>query len=163
MHEEDLYNTAIDLLKENSSIILHKMNDYPGNTLLFNVINKSPAYISEELNKISHRTYSQGFYFGRPENAQTYASAGYIRDYTVAGVVDGYEDGMVLLTLKNKFLKGQVFDCLSPKSEPFFITADKMFNADGQEIDSAPHPMMTVKIPYPHPIKKGSLLRMQSE
>ena len=51
MHEEDLYNTAIDLLKENSSIILHKMNDYPGNTLLFNVINKSPAYISEELNK----------------------------------------------------------------------------------------------------------------
>jgi len=27
-----------------------------------------PPWVSEELNKISHRTYSTGFYFGRPEN-----------------------------------------------------------------------------------------------
>ena len=140
-------------------------NAYRGaiDSLTFDGNWKLPSWVSEELNKISHRTYSQGFYFGRPENAQTYGSAGYIRDYTVAGVVDGYEDGMVLLTLKNKFLKGQVFDCLSPKSEPFFITAEKMYNADGAEIEAAPHPMMTVKIPYPHPVKKGTLLRMQSE
>ena len=122
-----------------------------------------PSWVGEELNKISHRTYSTGFYFGRPENAQTYASAGYIRDYTVAGVVDGYEDGCVLLTLKNKFLRGQVFDCLSPKQKPFLMTADRMFDAEGNEIESAPHPMMTVKIPFDRPVAKGTLLRMQAE
>lgn len=122
-----------------------------------------PEWVSQELNKISHRTYSTGFYFGRPENAQTYASAGYIRDYTVAGVVDGYEDGMVLVTLKNKFLRGQEFDCLSPRQKPFIMTADRMFDSDGNEIDAAPHPMMTVKIPFSHPVAKGTLLRMKSE
>ena len=70
---------------------------------------------------------------------------------------------MVVLTLKNKFLKGQVFDCLAPKQPPFKVVADKMFNAENEEIDSAPHPMMTVKIPFERPIEKGSLLRMESK
>lgn len=122
-----------------------------------------PAWVMEELNKISHRTYSHGFYFGRPENAQTYASAGYIRDYTVAGVATDYSDGMVSLTLKNKFLRGQVFDCLSPREEPFIIKADEMYDENGNAIDTAPHPMMTVKIPCDRPIKAGSLFRMSAE
>lgn len=124
---------------------------------------KLPSWVMEELNKISHRTYSQGFYFGRPENAQTYGSAGYIRDYTVAGVVSDYEDGMVSLTLKNKFLRGQTFDCLSPREVPFVLKADEMFDEKGTPIDVAPHPMMTVKIPCDRPIKKGTLFRMAAE
>ncbi len=122
-----------------------------------------PAWVTEELNKISHRTYSTGFYFGRPENAQTYENAGYVRDYSVAAIVDGYEDGMIVATLKNKFLKGQVFDCLEPKSAPVEVVATAIFNDKNEEIDSAPHPMMTVKIPYHRPIKAGSLLRMKTE
>ncbi len=121
---------------------------------------KLPTWVGEELNKISHRTYSTGFYFGRPENSQTYGSAGYIRDYTVAGVVEGYEDGKVILTLKNKFLRGQVFDCLAPRQVPFMLSADEMYDADGNSIEVAPHPMMTVKIPFDKPIAKGALLRM---
>ena len=77
--------------------------------------------------------------------------------------MDDYKDGFIYLTLKNKFLKGQRFDCLSPREEPFFITADEMYNADGAPIDVAPHPMMTVKIPHPTPVKKGTLLRMAAE
>ncbi|MBQ5810716.1 MAG: U32 family peptidase [Clostridia bacterium] len=121
-----------------------------------------PQWVDEELNKISHRNYSTGFYFGRPENSQTYASAGYVRDYTVAGVVDGYEDGCVVLTLKNKFLKGQELDCLVPKQQPIIITAHKMIDESGNEIDSAPHPMMKVKIPCETKIPAGSLLRMKA-
>lgn len=122
-----------------------------------------PTWVLEELEKISHRPYSTGFYFGRPENEQTYLSAGYIRDYSVAGVVKGWEDGVLSLELKNKFLKGQVLDCLQPKCEPFTLTADEMFDEKGNAIDSAPHPMMTVKIPCDRPVLKGSLLRMKAE
>ena len=120
-----------------------------------------PDWVSEELNKISHRTYSTGFYFGRPENAQTYKNAGYIRDYAVAATVDGYENGFITATLKNKFLKGQTFDCLEPKSIPFFITANELFDGDGNPIESAPHPMMKIKIPFERPVKPGSMLRMK--
>ncbi len=122
-----------------------------------------PTWVTEELNKISHRNYSQGFFFGRPENAQTYANAGYVRDYSVAAIVEDYRDGMIIATLKNKFLKGQEFDCLEPKNKPFIVKADIVYDEKDNEIDSAPHPMMTVKIPYPHPVKKGSLLRMKAD
>ncbi len=122
-----------------------------------------PSWVTDELNKISHRNYSTGFYYGRPENAQTYENAGYQRDYAVAGIVTGYEDGKILLELKNKFLKGQEFDCLEPCAEPFIIKATQMFNEKNEEIESAPHPTMTVKIPFERPLKVGSLLRMKSE
>jgi putative protease len=124
---------------------------------------KCPEWVMEELNKISHRNYSQGFFFGRPENAQTYANAGYVRDYSVAAIVDGYEDGKIIATLKNKFLKGQEFDCLEPKQKPFIVKADTVYDEKDNEIDSAPHPMMTVKIPFDREVIKGSLLRMKTD
>ena len=121
-----------------------------------------PAWVSDELNKISHRTYSTGFYFGTPQNAQTYKDAGYIRDYSVAAVVEGYEDGKIIATLKNKFLLGQEFDCLEPGSIPFSVKCTELYNENNEPIESAPSPMMIVKIPFEREIKKGSLLRIKS-
>ncbi len=123
---------------------------------------KLPAWVSDELNKISHRTYSTGFYFGAPQNSQTYKDAGYIRDYSVAAVVEGYENGKIIATLKNKFLLGQKFDCLEPGSIPFAVTCNELYNEKDEPIESAPSPMMIVKIPFEREIKKGSLLRIKS-
>ncbi len=124
---------------------------------------KLPTWVGEELNKISHRNYSTGFYFGTPQNAQTYSHAGYVRDYSVAAVVDGYENGMVTAILKNKFLKGQELDCLEAGSEPFRVVASELYDGDGNPIESAPHPMMKIRIPFERPIKQGAMLRMKTE
>lgn len=120
-----------------------------------------PKWVTEELGKISHRNYSTGFYFGRPENSQTYENAGYVRDYSVGAVVDGYENGKVIATLKNKFAAGQEFDCLEAGSVPFSVKADELFDEKDNKIDVAPHPMMKIKIPFEREIKKGSLLRIK--
>ncbi len=122
-----------------------------------------PEWVTEELNKISHRNYSTGFYFGNPKGAQTYFSAGYNRDYSVAAVVTDYKDGMITAVLKNKFLKGQVLDCLPPRAKPFLLTVDRFYDASGNELESAPHPMMELKIPCNTPVAAGSILRMKSE
>ena len=122
-----------------------------------------PCWVSEELNKISHRNYSTGFYFGTPTNSQTYESAGYVRDYSVAAVVEGYENGKIIATMKNKFFKGQEFDCLEAGNEPFIITATELYNEKGEAIDVAPHTMMKVQIPYNRAVKVGSMLRMKTE
>ena len=122
-----------------------------------------PVWVSDELNKISHRTYSTGFYFGTPKNAQTYGNAGYIRDYSVAATVDGYRDGFIIATLKNKFLRGQELDCLEPKAPPFTVRADELYDIEGNLIDSAPRPMMKIKIPFCRPVKSGAMLRMRTE
>ena len=120
-----------------------------------------PSWVKEELNKISHRTYSTGFYFGRPQNAQTYENAGYIRDYAVAAVVNGYEDGCITAVLKNKFLRGTELDCLEAGSIPFKVSTDILYDENGVSIESAPHPMQIIKIPFNRPVKTGSMLRMK--
>lgn len=118
-----------------------------------------PDWVMPELNKISHRTYSTGFYFGKPENAQTYESAGYLRDYSVAAVVEGYENGFVIATVKNKFLKGTELDCLEAGSRPYIVPTDTLLDLSGVELDAAKSPMMKIKIPFERPIKAGSMLR----
>ena len=120
-----------------------------------------PEWVSEELNKMSHRTYSTGFYFGRPENAQTYENAGYIRDYAIAAVVDGYCDGCIVATLKNKFLSGTTLDCLEAGSIPFNIDTTVLYDEKGKQIESAYQPMMKIKIPFEREVKTGSMLRMK--
>ncbi len=122
-----------------------------------------PQWVNDELCKISHRNYSTGFYFGTPKNSQTYENAGYIRDYSVGAVVEGYEDGKIIATVKNKFFAGQQFDCLSVGGEPFFVDANVVYNEKDEKIDVAPHPMMTVKIPFEKPVRAGSLLRIKAE
>ncbi len=135
---------------------LDSMKDCEGNWQV-------PDWVIDELNKISHRTYSTGFYLGTPQNAQTYENAGYIRDYFIAAVVTGYEDGCVKATLKNKFSRGAILDCLEAGSKPFNIKADTILDKNGNEIESARSPMMTVKIPFEREIKKGSMLRIKAE
>lgn len=120
-----------------------------------------PEWVGEELNKISHRTYSTGFYFGRPQNAQTYENAGYIRDYSIAAVVDGYKDGCILATLKNKFESGTVLDCLEAGSVPFSVDTSLLYDENGKQIECAYQPMSKIKIPFERAVKTGSMLRMK--
>lgn len=121
-----------------------------------------PAWVSDELNKMSHRTYSTGFYFGRPQNAQSYKDAGYIREYALAATVDGYEDGCIVATLKNKFLRGTELDCLEAGGVPFAVSTEQLMNEKKEIIDSAPHPMQKILIPFDRPVKTGSMLRMKT-
>ena len=65
--------------------------------------------------------------------------------------------------MKNKFSVGQEFDCLCVKEEPFIFKAERLYDENGNVIETAPHPMMTVKIPCERKVPVGSLLRMKNE
>lgn len=117
-----------------------------------------PKWISEEVHKISHREYNTGFYFGH-EPGQVYENGGYVREYDVVAVCEDWNDGVVTLSQRNKFLKGDTLDVLEAGKEPYLITLDTMFNADGEEITEAPHATMIVKAPCPQPMAKGAVLR----
>ncbi|MCI8496797.1 MAG: U32 family peptidase [Clostridiales bacterium] len=119
-----------------------------------------PEWISAEVQKVSHRAYSTGFYFGEP--SQNHQDGGYIRSYEVIAVVEGYEDGRLLLSQRNHFRAGETADVLCPGQEPFYMTMDEMQNGEGEPIDVAPHPTMRVTVPFDRPLPKGSLLRRQA-
>lgn len=132
----------------------HAVNDYY--TCLENY--KLKPWIKEELDKISHREYNTGFFFG-VEPGQVYSNGGYIRKYDVVAVCDDYKDGVAIISQRNKFFKGDKLDVLEPKGKPFDIFADQIYDEWNNEVDCAPHAMQKLFIKVDRPIKKGALFR----
>lgn len=121
-----------------------------------------PQWVIDEVYKVSYRDYCTGFYFNAPnEDANISFEGGYKRHYDVMAEVKGYEDGYLIVEQRNKFCKGDVLDALQPSTEPVVFTAEEIFDKDGNEIESAPHPMMIVKIKNDLQFPAGTLLRKE--
>lgn len=116
----------------------------------------------EELCKVSHRPYTTGFYFGKPDaDGQVYASSSYIREYDLIGIVTDYDaqTGTATVTQRNRFFKGDEIEIIQPMKPYFTQTIDKMTDADGNEIDVANHAEQLVKFKMSQPVVKGAMLR----
>ncbi len=117
-------------------------------------------WIIDELEKISHREYSTGFFFGN-EPGQIYSNGGYIRKYDVVAVCDGFSDEMAEITQRNKFSKGDTLDVLEPGHKPFEIKVEKILDQWGNELESAPHAMqkLFIRIDEGKKVSSGAYLR----
>jgi putative protease len=117
-------------------------------------------WIREELEKISHREYNTGFYFGR-EPGQVTGNGGYIRHYDAVAVCEkSIDDTTSLISQRNKFLVGDTLDILPPSGIPFNAKCISLMNEFGEFVESAPHPTQKltmksdVKIPTDSVIRK---------
>ncbi len=120
-----------------------------------------PDWLRDEPGKVSHRPYGTGFYYGMPE--QNTATNIYIRTHQATAVVTGYEDGHLLLSQRNRFFKGDTLEVLLPGEQPLPLTVTALYNGEGEPIDSAPHPTMALRIPYPNPLPIGCYLRRKAD
>ncbi len=123
---------------------------------------KPEPYFLDELDKVSHRPYYPGFFFGPPDDAQEYPSAGYIRNWDIVATVNGYSDGMLSLLEKNRFSVGDEVEILAPGLPPYNLTIQRIITCDGDDITTANHPHMLVKIPSPRSFPVGSVVRVQN-
>ena len=69
------------------------------------------------------------------------------------------KDGFIIAEQRNKFSCGDELDALMPGEKPVVFTADELFDGNDNEIENAPHPMMTVKIKSDLVFPEGTLLR----
>ena len=120
---------------------------------------KLPDWIREEVYKVSHRQYCEGFFFGRPDNSQYYENSGYIRNYDVIAVVDECRDGMVFCTQRNRFFVGDTVELLAPSSKPVEMKLDTLFNENGEQIETANHAMMSFSFPSEMSFPAGTVIR----
>lgn len=132
----------------------HALNDYMKDPENF----KLQPWIKEELEKISHREYSTGFYFGT-EPGQTTGNGGYIRHYNQVAVCEDYKDGVAEITQRNKFLAGDTLDVLPPSGISFTVIAKKLTTEFGEEVESAPHAMQRLFMEVDREIPAGSVIR----
>lgn len=118
-----------------------------------------PANILEETEKMSHRAYSTGFYFGG-EPGQTTDRSQYTRNYQVAAVCAGRSGEYVILRQRNRFFKGDTADVLQPGGT-FTAPLSELYNEDWEPIESAPHAEMLVYWRTDLPVAEGAYLRIK--
>ncbi len=115
----------------------------------------------EEMCKVSHRDYWEGFYFGRSENdGQIYGTSSYIRDYDIVGFVTGSNGEYTEIVQRNKFSVGDEIEIIQPGKKGFLkFTVNEMLNEKGESVESAPHAEMKLKIKFGEKICENSMIR----
>ena len=112
----------------------------------------------DEVEKISHRHYSTGFYYGYP--GQYTADGRYIRDWQVLAIVTHCdENGNATLSLRNKFACGDTIQIVGPDTPSFDMVAPMMEDEEGQPLDEPRHPQMTFKMKLPKAVPPLSVVR----
>ena len=105
----------------------------------------------DEVEHVSHRIYSTGFYYGFP--GQYTEHSRYIRTWQIVGKVESCDEtGLALCSLNNKFSAGDELECVGPDSKPFSFTAPVMADLEGNELNEPRTPQMKFYIRLPHPV-----------
>lgn len=122
---------------------------------------KLPDWIKEELEKISHREYNTGFYYGK-EPGQVVSNGGYIRHYNVVAFCEENLGDKVLITQRNKFYVGDELDILPPSGVPYIVKCKGLTDERGNVQNDAPHPMQKLYMDVDKEIIKGSVIRKKN-
>ncbi|HBN83361.1 MAG TPA: peptidase U32, partial [Clostridiales bacterium] len=116
----------------------------------------------EMLERISHRPYYTGFFYGMdPKGGQIHSSSTYVKEYDFIGLVMGYDSDKKTLKIeqRNKFSKGDEIEFHQPDGTLIHHEVKVMYNENMERVESAPHPQMTVYMPMDKPVQKGSMIR----
>ena len=112
----------------------------------------------DEVEHVSHRHYSTGFFYGQP--GQFYEDARYIRDWQICAVVtDCTPEGLATLSLRNKFGAEDAVEVVGPDTKPFSMTAPMMTDAEGLPLAEPKTPQMVFTMQLPRPVPPMSFIR----
>ena len=162
-HLKDLYDAGIDCIKIEgraksayyAAIVTgayrHCLDDvYAGREI-------DPVW-RDEVDHISHRVYSTGFYYGHP--GQYVENSRYIREWQIVAKVESCdENGVALCSLNNKFKIGDELEVVGPDTRPFPITAASLFDLEGNALEEPRTPQMKFTMQLPQCVPAQSLIR----
>lgn len=112
----------------------------------------------EEVEHVSHRIYSTGFYFGEP--GQYVENSRYIRQWQICAKVESCDENcLARCSLNNKFRKGDALEVVGPDLRPVPITAQEMFDEEGNPLEEPKKPQMLFSIQLPKAVPAHSLIR----
>ena len=162
-HLKDLYDAGIDCIKIEgraksayyAAIVTgayrHCLDDvYAGREI-------DPVW-RDEVDHISHRVYSTGFYYGHP--GQYVENSRYIREWQIVAKVESCdENGVALCSLNNKFKAGDELEVVGPDTRPFPITAASIFDLEGNALEEPRTPQMKFTMQLPQCVPAQSLIR----
>ena len=121
-------------------------------------------YYKEEIAKCTYRQYTTGFFFGKPSSdAQVYDSNDYCKEYTYLGIIgDAKEKGQYRIEQRNKFMTGDVIELMKTNGENVAVTVKAIYDENGEEQESAPHPKQVLYLELDKPADKYDILRVKA-
>ena len=112
----------------------------------------------DEVDHVSHRIYSTGFYYGEP--GQYVENSRYIREWQIVAKVESCdENGLALCSLNNKFHTGDVLEVVGPDVRPFEITAENITDEEGNSLEEPRTPQMKFYMQLPKQVPALSMIR----
>lgn len=120
-----------------------------------------PAWTLHELDTISHREYSTGFYYGRGE--QSYHPGGYVQDWEIAAIALSAEDGYLTVSERNRFYDGETLELLEPGLPPREVPVSGLQTPEGEPLSSINHPNAVVRFPFAGAVQAGAVLRRKKQ
>ena len=115
-----------------------------------------------ELESVSHRDYHTGYYFTNSHtDANISKTSGYIKEKAYLAVVTSYDEttGEAMLTQRNKMVKGDSIELLTPGKVGEPLTVGELYNEAHESIESTPHPYMVFYMKMPFAVKPGDIIR----
>ena len=110
-----------------------------------------------ELDKISHRVYDTGFYFGQPQVAGE--AAGTQQEAEYMGYVLDVSGGDALVEMKNRFFVGDELETVTPAGSEKLCIDDIVIDATGEHVGVVSVPKTLVRIPCGGKLQAGDMLR----
>ena len=111
-----------------------------------------------EVDHISHRIYSTGFYYGQP--GQYTKTSRYIREWQIVAMVESCDEtGLAKCSLRNKFRKGDILECVGPDTRPFEVIPEEMETPEGAPLEEPKTPQMEFYLKLPKQVPAYSILR----
>ncbi|MCR5032246.1 MAG: U32 family peptidase [Lachnospiraceae bacterium] len=119
-------------------------------------------WYQEQIAKCTYRSFTTGFYFGKPsEEAQIYDNNTYKHEAVFLGIVDHLDaDGCPVIYQKNKFSVGDTIEIMKPDGSDVQAKVLGMKNADGESVESCPHPLQEIHLQLSEEAGVQDLLRM---
>ena len=115
-----------------------------------------------EVDHISHRIYSTGFYYGQP--GQYTKTSRYIREWQIVAMVESCDEtGLAKCSLRNKFRKGDILECVGPDTRPFEVIPEEMETPEGAPLEEPRTPQMEFYLRLPKQVPAYSILRRSVE
>ena len=112
----------------------------------------------DEVEHVSHRIYSTGFYYGHP--GQYTENSRYIREWQVCAIVESCdENGLALCSLRNKFSQGMELEAVGPDLRPFSFAVGAMSDLAGDPLEESRTPQMQFYLQLPSPVPAYTILR----
>lgn len=121
-------------------------------------------WIVDEMDRMSHREYTTGFYFGPIQKGQVTEYGGYVRSWEVCALFKSMDANRLTVDQRNRFYEGEQLEVLEPFKEPYNITVSDLYcETDGEKTSVANKATALYSFNTDRPVSSDAILRRKSD